>query len=149
MPGAFWNSLNGKLASYPLHSELGRTVDQIVRGFSPVAVILFGSLARGDYLSDSDADLLVLLPRRRVDFLDTLRQMKSIDATGMVDIFPYGWRQFISMLEDYNILALDAMAEGYPLYVGDEQKWAEIRAAASNVFQRLEPVDGGWRVISP
>jgi predicted nucleotidyltransferase len=37
-------------------------VDDIVRKFDPVQVILFGSVARGDDGPDSDIDLLVVLP---------------------------------------------------------------------------------------
>jgi predicted nucleotidyltransferase len=37
-------------------------VDDIVRKFDPVQIILFGSVARGDDGPDSDIDLLVVLP---------------------------------------------------------------------------------------
>jgi predicted nucleotidyltransferase len=36
--------------------------EQIVRNFSPLRIILFGSQARGDAAPGSDVDLLVVLP---------------------------------------------------------------------------------------
>lgn len=37
--------------------------ERIVRDFNPIRVILFGSRARGDAGSESDVDLLVVLPQ--------------------------------------------------------------------------------------
>jgi uncharacterized protein len=37
--------------------------DRIVRDFHPVRLVLFGSHARGDAESESDVDLLVVLPQ--------------------------------------------------------------------------------------
>jgi uncharacterized protein len=39
-------------------------VDQVVRHFQPVAVILFGSFAHGNPTEDSDVDLMVVMPHR-------------------------------------------------------------------------------------
>lgn len=41
---------------------LPAVVERIVRRFAPVRIILFGSRARGTARSDSDLDLLVVLP---------------------------------------------------------------------------------------
>jgi hypothetical protein len=122
-------------------------METIINKFSPVAIILFGSLARGDFLPDSDADLVVLLSQEQVPLMETLLELKRCDSTGMVEIFPYGWRQFMAMLEDFNVLALDAMSEGMAFYIGDTVKWKEITSAAEKVFRKVIPVEGGWRVI--
>jgi predicted nucleotidyltransferase len=49
---------------------INEMVRRIVRRFDPERIILFGSLARGDATTDSDADLLVVMrfdrPRRAV-----------------------------------------------------------------------------------
>ncbi|SHF20897.1 Nucleotidyltransferase domain-containing protein [Desulfofundulus australicus DSM 11792] len=142
-----WDLLRRKLDRYPLVNDLKLVIEAIIKNFSPVAVILFGSLARGDFLPDSDADLVVLLSRDRVPLMETLLELKRCDSTGMVEIFPYGWRQFIFMLEDLNVLALDAMSEGVALYIGDAVKWKEITSAVEKVFRKVIPVEGGWRII--
>ena len=38
-------------------------IDRIVSEFAPERIVLFGSHARGDAATDSDIDLLVVLPR--------------------------------------------------------------------------------------
>jgi predicted nucleotidyltransferase len=37
-------------------------LERLVRAFNPLKIILFGSRARGDARSDSDVDLLVVMP---------------------------------------------------------------------------------------
>jgi predicted nucleotidyltransferase len=68
--------------------------------------VLFGSLAIGDFLNDSDADIVVIFGDERMDFLETISELKKLDDTGYIDFFPYGWKQFSDMLKDFNLLAL-------------------------------------------
>ena len=44
--------------------EIQGFVDQVVRLFRPVKVILFGSYACGQATKDSDVDLMVIMPHR-------------------------------------------------------------------------------------
>jgi predicted nucleotidyltransferase len=44
-------------------SDIQALADNIVREFQPEKIILFGSHARGDARTDSDVDLLVIMPR--------------------------------------------------------------------------------------
>ena len=41
---------------------LQEAVERIVAGFDPLKIVLFGSLARGEYRPESDVDLLVVIP---------------------------------------------------------------------------------------
>ncbi len=45
-----------------IDDTLAVMTERIVSGFQPERVILFGSYARGDATSDSDIDLLVVMP---------------------------------------------------------------------------------------
>ena len=58
------------LTADDVRPAIDEMVRRIVRGFDPERIILFGSLARGDATTDSDADLLVVMrfdrPRRAV-----------------------------------------------------------------------------------
>ncbi len=45
-----------------IDDALTMMTERIVSGFQPERVILFGSYARGDATSDSDIDLLVVMP---------------------------------------------------------------------------------------
>lgn len=44
-----------------LRLPLQEAVERIVAGFDPLKIVLFGSLARGEYRADSDVDLLVVI----------------------------------------------------------------------------------------
>ena len=48
--------------------EIQATCEDIVREFSPLQVILFGSYAYGTPSEDSDVDLLVVMPIPKSDF---------------------------------------------------------------------------------
>jgi predicted nucleotidyltransferase len=48
------------------HHDIQAAVTQIVRGFNPRQVILFGSYAYGNPTEDSDVDLLILMNGRHV-----------------------------------------------------------------------------------
>ena len=57
---------------------LKRMVKRIVGNFDPIAVWLFGSMARGDGDDNSDVDLMVIMPtgtswRKAIDIMDVLR----------------------------------------------------------------------------
>src|SRR5713226_6538655 len=80
--GGRWN---GKT----LREWVSGAVDDIVRAYDPVRVILFGSVARGDEGPDSDVDLLVVLdhvdPRDRAHLMGEIRF--AISAPVPIDVF--------------------------------------------------------------
>ncbi len=81
------------------------------------AVILFGSLARGDYAPGSDADLLLVLEadeRRLIDRMpDYLREF--LDAPVPVEVFPYTKAEIARMRASGNHFIERALREGVTL----------------------------------
>lgn len=81
------------------------------------AVVLFGSLARGDYAPGSDADLLVVLKadeRRFIDRIpDYLRQF--LDAPVPPEVFPYTREEMDRMRASGNRFVERALREGVVL----------------------------------
>lgn len=80
-------------------AALDEAVERIVRQFDPIRIVLFGSRARGDEREDSDADLLVVLPRitdKRVqahaisEALRGLALAKDIVVTDPAEMAEYG-----------------------------------------------------------
>lgn len=73
----------------PLRDWLPQITEQIVTGFDPVRIILFGSVARGDEGPDSDIDLMVVFdrvePGTRRDLV--ARLMRDIKVPVPFDVF--------------------------------------------------------------
>ena len=139
------SSLKEKLNDYPFVDQLMDVIEKIKK-YDPVGIVLFGSLAAGDFLNDSDADIVVIFGDERMDFLETISELKKLDDTGYIDFFPYGWKQFSDMLRDFNLLALDAFARGYTIHIGDETIWKRILNVGDGVMRDVEPIENGWKV---
>lgn len=71
-------------------------LDKIRSEFHPEIIILFGSRARGDYLKDSDYDLIIVSPYfDKVHFLDRIYMLLEFwDYDWDVDLLPYTPEEF-------------------------------------------------------
>lgn len=79
-------------------------------------VILFGSLARGDAVPGSDADILVVLIESDKDFLHRISDYMPSDVPISVDVFPYTEDELERMLNDGNQFVKRALSEGVLLF---------------------------------
>jgi len=60
-------------------TEILNQIKQTVKATDPGAeVILFGSRARGDFNSESDWDLIVLLNKQTIDFIDKRKIRRNL-----------------------------------------------------------------------
>lgn len=91
----------GKLAA--CHPELER-------------VVVFGSFARGDAVPSSDVDLLLVLDRTDLPFLDRIPVFMPSRFPVGVDVFAYSREELEAMLEEGNGFVASALAEGAELY---------------------------------
>ncbi len=99
--------------------ELKRYAKRIIRDGRAKAVILVGSLARGDYTAFSDADVIIIadnVPRRPVD-----RIAEFIDPTLSIDIQPivYTTREILKMAEEKRRIVREVVKYGI-LLAGDK-----------------------------
>jgi predicted nucleotidyltransferase len=67
-------------------SAIQEAVDEIVRGFGPERVILFGSYAWGAPTPNSDVDLLVILPFAGKPLRQSVAILERIDGRFPVDV---------------------------------------------------------------
>jgi hypothetical protein len=71
-------------------------LNKVKENFHPDLIILFGSRARGDYLHDSDFDLIIVSPDfQDVHFMERIYQILEFwDYDWDVDILPYTPKEF-------------------------------------------------------
>jgi hypothetical protein len=92
------------------------------------AIILFGSRARGDYLRDSDYDILVISEDfEKMEFWDRMKFLRGFwELDESLEIFPYTKKEFLNLLEMKSLTALDSLEEGIILY--EDESFSGIKA---------------------
>jgi hypothetical protein len=142
-----WSSLAANFERYAHTEAVGRFVERAAQELRPLALILFGSLARGDYHRRSDADFCVVLAEPPRSPFEGYDRVVACDPSGVVQPVVYGPGQFRHMVRQANGLALEVMADGLFL-LGDETFRQEIEGLAAQVRQRLgiERTPTGWRI---
>jgi hypothetical protein len=145
-----WPSLAASFEDYAYAAAVGRFVERARQTLHPLALILFGSLAKGDYHRHSDADFCVVLPEAPGSPFEGYDGVVACDPSGVVQPVVYGPEQFRQMVRQANGLALEVMADGLFL-AGDEAFRREIEALAAGTRQRLgiERTLTGWRIAHP
>jgi uncharacterized protein len=78
-------------------------------------VLLFGSLARGEAVPGSDADLLVVLSSASQPFMERVPRYLPTGMPVGVDVFPYTQEEIDRMLAEGNHFIEQAMKDGMPL----------------------------------
>jgi predicted nucleotidyltransferase len=146
---ASWSTFAPSSERYDHSEAVGRFVARAARELRPLALILFGSLARGDHHRRSDADVCVVLAKE-VSFFEGYDCVAALDPSGVVQPVVYGADAFREMVRTANGLALEVLADGVFL-AGDEAFRREIEALAERTRQRLgiERTPTGWRIAHP
>lgn len=78
-------------------------------------VLLFGSLARGEAVPGSDADLLVVLSSCDVPFMERIPRYLPVGLQLGVDVFPYTQKEIDRMLAEGNPFIRQALEESVTL----------------------------------
>jgi len=127
-----------------------RFVERAARELRPLALILFGSLAKGDYHEHSDADFCVVLADAPASPFEGYDRVAALDPSGVVQPLVYSAEQFREMIRQANGLALEIVADGIFL-AGDEEFRREIEELAAHTQARLgiERTPTGWRIAHP
>ena len=134
-----------RLAGYNHKDAVRDFVERVETEIHPLAVILFGSLARGDFYRHSDADVCVVLPCAVHQFLADAPDVRSCDPTGIVEPVVFGRKQFLQMLREANPLALEIAADGV-LLTGETEFADQVEEALAETCARfgLKRHTGGW-----
>ena len=116
-----------RLSDRPDIGRLRHYVEELLaqRGDEIEFIVLFGSMARGNWSRDSDFDLLIGL---RIEdgqrFLDRIFQYEQI-APGPIEPFVYSRAEWESMWRNLHMTYLEAADHGIPLF--DRGSWARVR----------------------
>ncbi|MBI5480755.1 MAG: nucleotidyltransferase domain-containing protein [Deltaproteobacteria bacterium] len=142
---ASWNAL----ADRPRIGELRESVTRILQTYGDEVgfVVLFGSMARGDYGPQSDLDLLIGLRDDRPErFIDRLLRFGRL-TVGPVDVLVYDRAELERMLGDHHPLLLEACADGVVLQ--DTGAFACLRdqVEAARRAGRIRRVKNGWDLV--
>lgn len=97
--------------------DIDEIVDRIVKGYDPLAIILFGSQARGTADEDSDVDLIVLKDdfRKPVERNRTVRKL-LFGIMHSIDIFVRTPQEFEELRNVVGSLPYEASHEGRVVY---------------------------------
>ncbi len=145
-----WDSLAASLEGYAYAEAVGCFVERATHELHPLALILYGSLARGDYHQRSDADLCVVSAESAVSPFEGYDRASACDPSGVVQPVVYGADQFRQMVRQANGLALEIVADGVFL-AGDEAFRLEIEELTREVREWLgiERTPTGWSISRP
>lgn len=142
-----WDSLAPSFKDYAYVMEVGHFIKRTAAELRPLALILFGSLAKGDYHQYSDADFCIVLAKSPGSIFEGYDLVAACDPSGVVQPVVYSADQFRQMLRQANGLILEIIADGLFL-AGDESFRQEIEQLAAHLWQQLniERTPTGWRI---
>jgi len=95
-------------------SRLRRVVERLVEAYQPDRIYLFGSVARGDAGSDSDYDLMVIVPDNALpERRDSRLAYQALRGTGIAaDVVVWTRRRFERRTRVVASLPATVMREG-------------------------------------
>jgi len=133
------DSLKARFPNYPRWDSVERFL-QKVSAFQPLLVLLFGSLAKGDFTQYSDADVLLLV-KESVNWAEVYPLGEGV-------VWPVVWTvgDFEKALQEGNTFLVEALEDGISL-AGSETLHRRLLSVLREVKERmgLERVPGGWR----
>lgn len=97
-------------------ARLRQWTDQLQRDENVLAIVLFGSLARGDHTGASDADVLIILGDSPLRFDERIPAFLPSGIGISVEVFPYTLREARKGLEEGWGVAKVALEEGLVLF---------------------------------
>jgi predicted nucleotidyltransferase len=97
--------------------EIKSITTQIVEKYKPEKIILFGSIAREKFSSDSDVDLIIIKKDTPLYGADRIRELsKMIDRNIPVDLLVYRPEEFEKRLKMGDPFLKAILREGKVLY---------------------------------
>jgi predicted nucleotidyltransferase len=136
-----------RLSDRPRADEFQSYVERVLaaKGDQIEFIVLYGSMARGNWDRHSDYDLLIgLCGEDGMRFIDRLREFDQYDP-GPVESFVYSRAEWEKMWRQLHLTLLECADYGMPLF--DRGGWAAIQAEFARYVRDgvVEKLEGGWR----
>jgi hypothetical protein len=127
---------------YPAFSEVEEFLERISNE-DPLLVLLFGSLATGEFTQHSDADMLVIFEGR----VDWMKVYES--SAGHVQPFVRSMEEAIQEIAGGSTFLIEALEDGIPLF-DRADTYGSLKRAAEEAKARLnlKREGTGWRRVS-
>lgn len=133
------------MANTPYESEIQAFCKNVIEKLSPRSIILYGSMATGNFGAGSDIDIIVISDNLPENFLERLRELFELNTT-MAPIEPLGYMpgEFLKMIMRRHPTALYAVSDGKLLY--DDGFFAEAKKLFETVKNEFDMVriEHGW-----
>lgn len=97
-------------------AQIEKLKGRLIKEYNPEKIILFGSLAKGDYHELSDIDMIVIKKTKK-RFLERIGDVLMLNDTNMcLECFVYTPDEFAKMIEEENPFIEEALKSGVVLY---------------------------------
>lgn len=98
--------------------EIKNTIDQIVKGYKPQKIIMYGSCAKGEKAMNIGSDLdLIIIKDTEEEFLERIDKVLDCCKEPIgVEVLVYTEEEIKKMLEEGNDFLETALSEGVVLY---------------------------------
>ena len=147
MPKESWNSLK-TISDRPDLEKLEIFLTKMVaeKGEEIEFVVLFGSMAKGNWSLDSDFDLLVGLNKEDGKRLTDRIYEYSHFSAGRVETIIYSRSEIRRMFKGLNPMLLEPLEYGIPLL--DRGEWARLKKEFSRLREMgiISPIPMGWEI---
>lgn len=140
-----YDKIREKLKEIPYREEIARFCENIIKTLNPSAIILYGSLARGDYKKGSDVDIIIIAENLPQEFTERIEFLLRFSTGGPIEPRGYTPQEFLKMIEEAHGTVLDAVAYGIVLYDRDFIEKAEKLFKKTVKTLKLKRVINGWK----
>lgn len=114
---------------------------KVVKNLEPKCIILFGSLARGDFNERSDVDIIIISPNLPKSYFERAELLYSlIRASASIDPIGYTPNEFVNMIKKRHCTSLFAMEEGKPLF--GKKYFSFLIKTHNEIFKKYEIFKG-------
>ncbi|MBC7080809.1 MAG: nucleotidyltransferase domain-containing protein [Thermoplasmatales archaeon] len=128
----------------PYREDILKYVEKLKEKLGAKLIILYGSIAKGNFGVGSDIDILIVSDALPENFLERLKVLFLLNESfAPIEAIGYKSDEFRKMVVNAHPIALDALYEGIILHK-DEKYEKEIRKIFREVMKRVRKEDFGW-----